>query len=68
VRGYGLFAANPFGSTVFTGDKLPKAEKPAPQDIQLDANGTMHFRYRVIVHAGDAKEAGIGKMWDQYLK
>ena len=62
VRGYGLLAANPFGSTVFTGDKS------GAKDIPLESGGTMHFRYRIVIHPGDAKSAGIAKIWEQYSR
>jgi hypothetical protein len=61
VRGYGLFAANPFGLSAFTGDKSQDGS------VTLEPGGTLHFRYRVIIHPGDAKSAGIPKLWEQYL-
>ncbi len=62
VRGYGLFAANPFGLKYFTGDKTQDGSVP------LKAGDTMRFRYRVVIHPGDAKGAGVGTLWDEYLK
>jgi len=61
-RGYGLFAANPFGVSAFTGDKSQKS------DMTLEPGQSLRFRYRVIVHAGDAKTAGIAALWDKYTK
>jgi len=59
ARGYGLFAANPFGVSVF--DKtLPKA------DLTVEPGQKLRFRYRVIIHTGDVKSANIAGEWDRY--
>jgi hypothetical protein len=65
-RGYGLFAANPFGRLAFN----TAASKEYTQDgsVSLDAGKSLHYRFRVVIHNGDAKDAGIAKMWDQYVK
>jgi hypothetical protein len=60
VRAYGLFAANPFGLAVFTGDKTKNGS------IALAAGESLRFRYRVIVHAGDAQSARIAEAWREY--
>jgi hypothetical protein len=60
VRGYGLFAANPFGLSVFTGDKSQDGA------ITVEPGKTLRFRYRVIVHPGDVKTAGIADQWQRY--
>ena len=60
VRGYGLFAANPFGLAVFTGDKTQNGS------IAIDPGQSLRFRYRVIVHPGDAASADIATQWKQY--
>jgi hypothetical protein len=62
VRAYGLFAANPFGLSVFTGDKSQDGSKT------LEAGQSFRFRYRVIVHPGDAKTADIAGEWAKYAK
>ncbi len=62
VRAYGLFAANPFGLSAFTGDKSQNG------DVTLEPGQTLHFRYRVVIHEGDAKAANIAKLWDEYSK
>ena len=62
VRAYGLFAANPFGSSTFTGDK--SQDSPTT----LEAGKSLRFRYRVIIHPGDAASANIPAEWDRYLK
>jgi hypothetical protein len=60
VRAYGLFAANPFGLAVFTNDKTQSGA------MTLDPGQSLRFRYRVIVHPGDAKSADIAALWTKY--
>ena len=66
ARGYGLFAANPFGLRVF----LPKAQAadPATPDgsMTVESGQKLRFRYRVIVHPGDVKDADIPGQWTKY--
>ena len=47
VRGYGLFAANPFGLSVFTNDKTKDGS------VKVEPGKSIHFRYQVVVHSGD---------------
>jgi hypothetical protein len=60
VRGYGLFAANPFGLAAFTGDKSQNGE------MKLAPGGKLRFRYRVVIHPGDVKTADVAGLWKQY--
>jgi len=60
VRGYGLFAANPFGLSVFTGDKSQNGE------MKLAPGEKLRFRYRVVIHPGDVKTADVAGMWNKY--
>lgn len=60
VRAYGLFAANPFGLAAFTGDKSQDGA------MTIDPGRSLRFRYRVIVHPGDAKSADIAGMWTKF--
>ena len=62
VRAYGLFAANPFGLGVFTGDKSQDGS------VTLEPGKTLRLRYRVVIHPGNAKSAGIPALWESYLK
>ena len=62
ARAYGLFAANPFGVSTFTGDKT----KSFPTD--LEAGKSLRFRYRIIIHPGDAGAAQLPAEWDKYVK
>jgi hypothetical protein len=60
VRGYGLFAVNPFGLAVFTNDKSQNGA------MTLEPGQSLRFRYRVIIHPGDAASANIAGQWDKY--
>jgi hypothetical protein len=60
VRAYGLFAANPFGVSVFD-PSLPKS----PTTVQ--AGEKLRYRYRVIVHPGDTASADIASRWKLYI-
>jgi hypothetical protein len=52
VRGYGLFAANPF----------------MKQAHELEKGETMQLKYRVVFHDGDSKAADIAGIYDRYTK
>ena len=60
ARGYGLFANNPFGLAVFTGDASQNGS------LALEAGRQLRFRYRVVIHAGDAKSADVAGLWREY--
>jgi Methane oxygenase PmoA len=60
TRGYGLFAANPFGLKMFGEAK--------PGDYMLKKGDTMTFRYRVIFHKGDEREGHIAEAFAKYAK
>jgi len=60
ARAYGLFAENPFGLAVFTGDSSKDGS------LALAPGHSLRFRYRVIVHPGDVKSAGIAGLWKVY--
>lgn len=60
ARGYGLFAANPFGIREFTGD----ASKDGSWTIKQGKSLT--FRYRVFIHHGDYKQAHVAEAYQQY--
>lgn len=61
-RGYGLYAANPFGVRDFERDKTKSG------DMQLAKGGVVRFRYRLIIHPGDAAEAKIADEFKKYAK
>jgi hypothetical protein len=57
VRDYGLFAANPFGYSLFyPGEKLDGSHK-------LERDGRMTFRYRVYFHRGTADDAAVERVY-----
>jgi len=59
-RAYGLFAANPFGLRDFTGDKSQDGS------MTVNAGGSVRFRYRVVIHQGDVRSAGIAELYKEY--
>jgi hypothetical protein len=60
TRGYGLFAANPFGLKMF--------KEPNSGEYTLKNGDTLEFRYRVIFHKGDEKEGRIAESYAVYSK
>ncbi len=61
-RSYGLFAANIWGMHDFTGDKTKDGS------MTLSPGKSWRFRYRVVIHPGDANAAGIAAMYKEYAK
>ncbi|MFW5867830.1 MAG: PmoA family protein [Armatimonadota bacterium] len=57
VRSYGLFTANCWGYSYFTGDQSKRG------DYTMPVGDTLNFVYRVYVHAGDTEEAKVGERW-----
>jgi hypothetical protein len=59
ARDYGLFALNPFGRHAFDATqeesqwKLPKGQK-------------LRFRWRVVIHPGDAASGHVAELFQQY--
>ena len=60
ARAYGLFATNIFGVRDFTGDKGRDGS------MTVERGGTIRFRYRVVIHEGDAGAAGIAGLWREW--
>jgi len=60
ARAYGLFAANPFGLSVFTNDKSQNGA------VTIEPGKSLRYRYRVIIHEGDVKDADIAGQWAKY--
>ena len=58
VRGYGLFAANPFGNHDF-GIEGPGAHTIEPGE-------SIRLRYRVVLHRGDADRANVKGLYRAY--
>ncbi len=61
VRTYGLFAANPFGESDFDPADLKQGAVTVPRGERL------RLRYRVVLYAGDAKEADIASTYEQWV-
>ena len=61
VRAYGLFAANPFGSKTFNKENEANI-------TELEPGTKLHLRYRIVIHPGDGKSAGLEKLWAEYVK
>lgn len=61
-RAYGLFAANIFGLHDFLDDKTKDGS------LVLKAGSALHFRYRVIIHNGDAGTLNVGALYNQWGK
>ncbi|HYO84271.1 MAG TPA: PmoA family protein [Bryobacteraceae bacterium] len=60
ARGYALNSANPFGVRDFTGDKTKNGSMSVP------AGKALTFRYLVVMHDGDAAEAGVPKLYEAF--
>jgi hypothetical protein len=61
ARGYGLLAANPFGLSYFYSD--PKHNG----SYTLPAGESIKFHYRVLIHEGTYKDAGVTEKYSQYV-
>ena len=61
ARTYGLCSANPFGLSDFVG-------KGFDGSYTLPAGDSITFRYRVLFHKGNAKEAKIADAFSEYAK
>lgn len=62
VREYGLFAANPFGVHDF--EKKP----PGTGNLVMPPKGTLTFKYRFYIHAGDEKQAKVAERYAEYIR
>ena len=60
ARDYGLFAVNPFGEHEFYHD--PKRDG----SVTIAKGESLTFRYRVLIHHGDATEAQIAAAYNTY--
>ena len=61
VRKYGLLAANVFGLHDFD-----KKNPPRTGDFPIEPGKTVTFRYRVVIHGGDAKSANLDQKFKDY--
>lgn len=61
VRDYGLFAANPFGLHNFKNLK-----NQMPGEYTVPKGGSVTFRYRCWIHEGDAEQAKVADVYEQF--
>jgi hypothetical protein len=61
VRGYGLFAANPFGHRDF-----PKPELAEQGAVTLPKGEELTLRYRVLFHRGSTEAVGMAEAFDEF--
>jgi hypothetical protein len=60
VRNYGLMGANPFALAAYTQGRKEGS-------YTLPAGESLHFRYRVVVHLGDTREAAIADQYHNFV-
>jgi hypothetical protein len=60
VRAYGLMTANPVGRHHFTGDDSNR------WDLPIAAGESKTWRYRVLVHHGDAGAARVAAHYEGF--
>lgn len=60
ARDYGLFAANPFGVHDFLNDKTKDGS------MTMKPGETVRFRYRIVIHPGDEKDANVAALFAAY--
>lgn len=62
ARGYGLFAANPLGSTVYS-------EGKEALNLRLDPGEPTTFIYKILLHQGDAiTQQKLDEMYQLFIK
>lgn len=61
VRNYGLMTANCLGLHDFTGDPKQRA------DLVIPAGESLGWRWRVVVHMGDAQAAHLSERYQDYV-
>ena len=62
ARGYGLCGINAFGIRNFTGDETRDGTMTIPKD------GELKFRYRFVIHPGDATESEVVQLHKDYYE
>jgi len=63
ARDYGLFAANPFCE-----HEMDKTKAAGEGDFKIPAGQTATFRYRILIHEGDADQAKVADRYAEYTK
>ena len=59
-RAYGLHSINPFGVHDFLHDKTKDGS------MTIEPGGHVRFRYRVVIHPGDAQTADIASLYKEF--
>jgi hypothetical protein len=62
VRRYGLLSPNPFGLHDFDTKNTPKGAG----DFKIEAGKPVTFKYRVVIHTGDAEAAKLKEKFAEY--
>jgi hypothetical protein len=63
ARDYGLFAANPFCE-----HQMDPSKPAGSGDFKIPAGQSATFRYRIILHEGDADHAKVADRYAEYAK
>jgi len=63
VRGYGLFAANPFGERDF-----PRPELASQGPVTVKEGDALTLRYRVLLHRGSRERTDLAAAFDEFAK
>jgi hypothetical protein len=64
ARGYGLFAANPLGQSVF--EEARGGENPEPLNYLIKAGDIALFKFRMIIYEGDLAVDQIEANYKEY--
>jgi hypothetical protein len=64
ARGYGLFAANPLGQSVFQEGR--NVENPEPLNYVIEAGDTALFKFKLIIYEGDFSANQIKAAFNEY--
>jgi hypothetical protein len=59
ARDYGLFSLNPFGQHGFD-------EAEQPKIVKLATGQKLNFKWRVVIHSGDAESGGVAALYKAY--
>jgi hypothetical protein len=63
VRDYGLLAANPLGQHEFE-----RLSNEHVGDLRIPAGQSVTFRYRIVLHAGNAEEAKLAERYEEFSR
>jgi hypothetical protein len=68
ARAYGLLAANPFGEREFLAEARRERgpDEPQQRPHTLRRGESLNFRYRVLLHRGDAEAAHVASAFKAY--